>query len=194
MSADERIQRPHGKVSMPSKEQRVLPHRAGLHVHLNALLQAAALCLLAGTPALCLATEPLVSPVHIGEHHGVIYPEKCCSMDLPRTEKLREMRLAQSCTAIGGPVGEFKIADRKVWLTSLRTCDGDIPLHDVYPEMSEPVVATWLDGNFAAKLGYQCTINGYQRIYQHSVRMVVEKGIVTEFQLEAGDDEGCDAR
>ena len=170
---------------MPFNAQRVPPHRAGLHVHLNALLQAAALCLLAGTPALCLATEPLVSPVHIGEHHGVIYPEKCCSMDLPRTEKLREMRLAQSCTAIGGPVGQFEITDGKVWLTALRTCGGEIPLNEVYPEMSGPVVATWLDGRFGAKLVFQCTINSYQRVYKHSAKIVVEKGIVTELQLEA---------
>ena len=170
---------------MPFNKRLVPPLRARLQTRMKTILQAAVLSLFAGTPALCLATEPLFSLVRIGEHHGAIYPEECCWMDLPRTQKLRELALAQRCSAIGGPVGQFEITDGKVWLTALRTCGGEIPLNEVYPEMSGPVVATWLDGRFGAKLVFQCTINSYQRVYKHSAKIVVEKGIVTELQLEA---------
>lgn len=158
---------------------------------MNQRLSSLALGLLASMPALCLATEPLRNPFRVGAHEGFIYPARCCWVDLPESPKLKALMHAQQCTAGGGPVGRFEVTDGRIWLTGLRTCSGDIPLRDVYPEMRAPVVATWLEGSFGGSLDYQCSANAFKNIYRYAVRITVSKGVVTHLQMKSTGAHAC---
>lgn len=150
--------------------------------------------LLVGAPLLGTATEPLVSPIRIGEHEGIVFPEKPGSMDLPRTPALREARLAQRCSALGGPVGRFEVSDDRIWLVGLYRCGGNFASEEIYPEMRGPVVADWLNGSFKAPLDFQCHALWGPRVYKHTARFEVRDGVVSGLRFEANDDSICEGR
>src|SRR3546814_18528393 len=79
---------------------------------------------LAGSPA--YATEPLHDLVTMDGKTGFLFPDKCCWVKLPSSDKLDAAKLeGTQCSAIGGPVGNFELADGKLLLRRLRACDGD---------------------------------------------------------------------
>jgi hypothetical protein len=124
------------------------------------------------------ATEPLFDRISIAEKSGNIFPEKCCWIELPKSERLREVRRAQQCSAIGGPVGKFRIEDKQLWLDALRTCGEEMPLDAIYPDMHGPVVASWLSGNFRIQLTFRCPNVREEQYCQSAHVLVLREGQV----------------
>ncbi|MCL2591337.1 MAG: hypothetical protein FWD67_10810 [Betaproteobacteria bacterium] len=129
----------------------------------------------------------------IDGQEGYIFPEKCCWLGLPGNERLAAVLDEEwmNCSAIGGVVGRFRIADGKIWLAGLYKCGGDIPLKDIYPEMDSPAHATWLSGVFYAKVdGHMCNVWPiYRDQYRITYRLELKDGIVTSMQRQ--DNEIC---
>ena len=140
------------------------------------------------------ATVPLFDQVTIGNETGNIFPEKCCWVALPQTERLRQARHTENCSAIGGPVGNFLITDGKIWLTGLSRCSGPVPLKNIYPELPEPAVATWLSGKFTAYTGFECFMYGMYATYRTKTTIVVKDGAVVSMTTEHIDTNKCPIR
>ncbi len=102
------------------------------------------------------ATRPLIDTIVVGEESGEILPEECCWVKLPKTESLTAAKLAESCSAIGGPVGRFELIGEQIWLVGLLRCGGEMPLSYVYPDMPARVPATWLNGTYFVNLSPRC--------------------------------------
>lgn len=146
-----------------------------------------------GIPAVCGATEPLSDTLVVDQHSGPFHPQKCCWVELPRTEKLIAAKRAERCSAIGGPVGRFRLADDKIWLVGLRRCGADMPLSEIYPELANPAVATWLSGVFFVGLDQICVGPQRKRQYRIFLRLEIEKGVVTKMQREERDEAICES-
>jgi len=158
------------------------------------LLRILVIGLFLGASAICSATEPLVDLLTVDGQQGPFFPDKCCWVDLPRTERLRAAKMAEMCSAIGGPVGNFRLADGKIWLDGLRRCGGNMPLEEVYPELDQPAFASWLNGMFTAKSGFVCHSrhNGFlEYFYRTTLRLRVENGVVTNLQRQENDLVAC---
>jgi hypothetical protein len=70
-------------------------------------------CLMAAAPA--SATQPLLDQYTDGARTGHIFPSNCCWVELPSNDRIWEIRRKEfGCSAIGGPVGEFKLEDGKL--------------------------------------------------------------------------------
>jgi hypothetical protein len=107
-------------------------------------------------------------------------------------ERIWEIRRKEiGCSAIGGPVGRFKLEAGKLWLTGLRKCSGDVPLQAVYPDMTSPVVAEWLTGTFKTRLDFQCTVQGVQQVYAVAQELTVDKGVVQSLKETPNDTSAC---
>ena len=141
--------------------------------------------------AIAGATLPLFDKVVIDGKSGNIFPEKCCWMPLPKTEKLIQARRAENCSAIGGPVGVFEVADGKLWLTGLSKCAGPLPLKNIYPELRSPAPATWLSGRFTAYTDYQCTSSSSEPVFRTKTVLVVDAGSVASATSEQIDASQC---
>jgi hypothetical protein len=140
------------------------------------------------------ATEPLIDQYADGARIGRIFPSSCCWVELPDNERIWKIRRKEfGCSAIGGPVGRFRLEDGKLWLTGLMKCGGDIPLQEIYPDMTSPALAEWLSGTFKTVLDYRCHA-GSQSIYAVSQELVVEKGVVRSLKETANDLGACEAR
>jgi len=130
--------------------------------------------------------------VTIDGQDGQIFPEKCCLIELPKSEGLSAARNIENCSAIGGPVGRFRIADGKIWLVGLFRCAGDIPLEDIYPEMENPAHATWLSGVFYAAINFMCRKpNSFGSLYRTTFRLEIEKGVISNMQRKENDEAAC---
>ena len=113
-----------------------------------------------------LATEPLHDQYVVGAETGWIFPSECCWMKLPPSDRLIAMRRAEvGCSAIGGPVGKFKLESGKLWLTGLHKCGGDVYLSEVYPDFKSATLANWLTGTFTAQIGLLCYDKHVKPIY-----------------------------
>jgi hypothetical protein len=140
------------------------------------------------------ATEPLIDQYADGARIGRIFPSSCCYVELPDNERIWKVRRKEfGCSAIGGPVGRFRLEDGKLWLTGLMKCSGDIPLQEIYPDMKSPAFAEWLSGTFKTVLDYRCYANG-QTIYAATQELVVEKGVVRSLKETANDVSACEAQ
>lgn len=146
------------------------------------LAAGAALWLLAASAQ---ATRPLMDRVQYAGLHGEILPEACCWMPLPPSQALAEARLAQQCSALGGPVGRFALEDGQLWLQGLHTCGGELALSTIYPQMDGPVRADWVSGQFTLDLGPGC--QGDDGLPQPSQRWRVQlaQGRVTAMEAVA---------
>jgi hypothetical protein len=158
------------------------------------------MCLLAGcliSPAICSATPPLSDTLIIDKYDGVFFPDEGYWVDLPRTEKFRTaIQKVSICSAAGGIVGRFRLADDKIWLVGLYSCGGDIPLEEIYPELDNPALATWLNGVFFAKIDWipktcnpvtESPIN----MYRTTLRLKIDNGVVTDMQRQENDVPTC---
>lgn len=149
-------------------------------------------CLMAAAAS---ATEPLHDQYTDGARSGHIFPSNCCWVELPSNDKIWEIRRKEfGCSAIGGPVGKFKLEDGKLWLTGLMKCSGEIPLQTVYPEMKAPVLAEWLSGTFKTRLDYRCYTQQTQDLYAVTQELVVENGVVVSLKETEHDVSACTAR
>ena len=149
------------------------------------------ICFVFGFISSVFATEPLHDRLIIGESEGIIFPEKCCWLDLPKSKKLSELNLKQRCSAIGGPVGIFTLADGKLWLTGLRVCGGEISLSEVYPNLSDNIFANWLNGKFNAYMDFLCRNSKSKKIYKTELEFYVEKGVVISKKEISNDERVC---
>ena len=137
------------------------------------------------------ATRPLIDRIVVGDESGEIFPEKCCWVDLPKTENLTAAKRAERCSAIGGPVGRFELVDEKIWLVGLLRCGGELPLSYVYPEMPDRVPATWLSGTYFVKLSPRCFgANGAEKNRKH-MTLQVDAGIAS-IKEQRIDESECD--
>ena len=138
------------------------------------------------------ATEPLHDQYVLGEKSGRIFPSECCWMSLPPSERLTAMKKAEvGCSAIGGPVGEFKLQSGKLWLTGLLTCGGEVSLRKVYPDFENPALANWLTGTFKTQVGFLCYDNSAEPIYSVKQVLTVEEGVVTSLSETKNDTSAC---
>jgi|GEM_PF-2934783 len=164
----------------------------------RSLLRTLVFALTLGTSAICPATEPLPDTLTVGEHNGIFFPDECCWVGLPQTEKFRAAYIKEFenyCSAIGGIVGRFRLAEGKIWLIGLHNCDGDIPLEDIYPELSNPAFASWLNGVFFAKINRNhtawCPPGIPIHVYHTTLRLKIENGVVTDMQRQENDIPTC---
>ena len=161
---------------------------------MNWLKQIAVLLALTLLPPCASATEPLHDQLTIDSQRGHIFPEKCCWVELPESELLRSARLSERCSAIGGPVGQFKLADNKIWLTGLYRCGGELPLKSVFPNLSDTALADWLTGKFIARVDYLCRNQTGAPVYRREINLVIERGVVQSRIEVANDDSSCALR
>jgi hypothetical protein len=149
------------------------------------------LCLMAAAPV--MATEPMTDYFSDGARSGRIFPSACCHVELPDNERIWEIRRRDfhTCSAVGGPVGVFRMEAGKLWLTGLAKCSGEFPLKDMYPGLESPALAAWLTGTFKTVLDPRCHANGQTR-YAVTQELIVEKGIVTSVRETPNDLTACD--
>lgn len=155
------------------------------------LLFASVLASLALFPA--HATEPLAAIIHIDGEEGAFYPDECCWVEIPRNERLRAAARAESCSALGGPVGRFQLWEDHVWLVGLYRCGGDMPLEEIYPEMEGPTLASWLTGRFTARFDRgSCGGDGWLKpVFFTTHHLVIEQGRVVSVETETLDPANC---
>ena len=155
-----------------------------------ALLLAAAS--LFAVPMTALATEPLHDRLTVGSETGVIFPDPCCWIDLPESERLREARRQErGCTAIGGPVGEYRLEGDRLWLVGLRTCGGTPPLQSIYPDLPDPAPADLVNGKVRARLGWLCRGEDGIFVYRRDLTLQIERGRVVSTEEETFNETGC---
>jgi hypothetical protein len=154
------------------------------------LLQVLLPGLLATAPA--LATEPLRDLVTVDGRTGPLLPGECCWVDLPPSERLQAERLAElQCSAAGGPVGNFELANGRLSLLSLRGCGGEIPLGEIYPGLRGPVVASWVSGRFLVLLDPVCLDRRDWTLHRESRVLTIEAGVVVASEEGKPDLSGC---
>jgi hypothetical protein len=147
-------------------------------------------CLMAAIPG--FATEPMTDHYSDGARSGRIFPSACCYVELPDNKRIWEIRKRDfhTCSAIGGPVGGFRLEAGKLWLTALFKCSGELPLKEIYPDMAGPVVAEWLTGTFRTVLEPRCYASGQTR-YAVSQELIVEQGVVRSLRETPNDITAC---
>ncbi|WP_426197683.1 hypothetical protein [Massilia sp. DWR3-1-1] len=138
------------------------------------------------------ATEPLHDQYVAGAESGWIFPSQCCWMKLPPSERLTTMKKAEvGCSAIGGPVGKFKLESGKLWLTGLLKCGGEVSLREVYPDFESPALANWLTGTFKTQVGFLCYDNSVRPIYSVKQVLTIDQGVVTSLSETKNDTSVC---
>lgn len=147
--------------------------------------------MMCGLYATSKASDPLTDMLAVDERIGVFKPEKGYWVGLPRTERLRALARAQMCTAIGGPVGQFRLREDEIWLVGLYKCGGDVPLQEVYPDAQGPFMAEWLTGTFFVHLDHLCrTVNG-ENLFGTTLKLELLKGVVQKTEVENQDKSAC---
>lgn len=126
------------------------------------------------------ATEPLIDGLIYGDAKGYVLPTRCCWLELPASDALTKLRQSENCTAIGGPVGQYEYRNRELYLLELRRCSGVVQLHEVFPNLPRPALATWLSGNYVGLLNRLCTDKGGRAVFETEVEMTVVQGVVTQ--------------
>ena len=154
--------------------------------------RAAALLLLAATTATAWATEPLPDRIWYQGRAGTVYQVGKGGLALPPSEPLRALVRAQSCSAMGGPRGVYKVVHGRLWLAGLYTCSAAIGLRDVYPDMLTPPVAQWVSGVLVAQVGkFVCMSAQGRPMHEFDVQLTVEKGAVKATAEKAANVAQC---
>ena len=123
------------------------------------------------------ATMPIRATITIGDLDGWITGSACCRVSVPENEVLLTIRKGENCRSGGTPVGRFELVDGKLWLVGLLACKGAIPLRDVYPESTGPVVASWLTGTFDVQLMVACPPEGGSKSNRARRELTLRDGI-----------------
>ena len=137
------------------------------------------------------ATEPLHDGLVYGDKTGPIFPTECCWLKLPDSPALTAMRRDENCSAIGGPVGEYRYQDGKLWLIELRRCGGTVPIREVFPDLPSPAVAVWLTGDYIAKLNWLCRDKENRGVYELELHLHVAQGNVVSVSEQRRDRSDC---
>jgi len=164
------------------------------HLHACRILRYLLLALVCTGPAMpASATPPLVDRFIVGANAGYIVPSECCSMPVPDSMRLLELKVNEGsqCTAIGGPVGVFEHRDGKLWLTGFETCSRKISLDEIYPEREKPALAEWLSGTFRTRVGIPCRAFGGRPVLALEQELTVSEGIVTSVTEKYLDHSAC---
>lgn len=159
----------------------------------SALLRIAGLAaLLAGGAPAAWATEPLHDRIWYHSRAGIVYQPGAGAIALPPSARLRELAIAESCSAVGGPRGVYKYMSGKIWLVGLHRCRGAISLHQVYPAMLTPPVAHWINGVLVAKVGnILCTSASGALVFENEVTFTVDQGSVTSVVEKTHGAQSC---
>jgi hypothetical protein len=137
----------------------------------------------------CFATPPLMDRVQYENETTTLWEQVKPWPDLPRSEKLQELRRSERCSAIGGPRGIWHIVDSRLWLTGLFRCGGDVPLESVYGGTGEPIFAEWITATMLTHRGRRLCGSSYGRtVYEKTLTMKVEKGVVKEVTEVSNED------
>lgn len=153
-------------------------------------LLVAVLALLLSTVA--WATEPLSDLVEIEGERGRLFDRAQGWIDLPRHPRLSEMAIRQQCSAIGGPRGQYRVADGRLWLLSFYTCGGDVPLTDIFEQASGPMLATWVQGELGAQLGEVVCFTAERRpVYARTAVLQVAAGELRSIRVQPADRSQC---
>ncbi len=144
-------------------------NRAGLGAATAALFLSAAAC----------ATEPLQDRIWYQSRAGTVHQAGVGPIALPPSARLRAMAISDTCSARGGPRGVYKYMSGKIWLAGLHRCAGGVGLHEVYPDVRTPPVASWISGVLVARLGKMlCSPADGMPVYEAEVRFTVVNGVV----------------
>nr|WP_158382955.1 hypothetical protein [Comamonas testosteroni] len=139
-----------------------------------------------------LATPPLFDQIEISAQKGRLHHNAQGWMSLPESETLRSMRIAERCSAMGGPRGKFSVADGSLWLTGVYRCGGDIPLSAVYPQSASHLLADWVTGDLTAELGKViCQSRDGFPIFERIASLSVQAGRVTQLSYQESGVEQC---
>ncbi len=159
-------------------------NRASLGFAAAALLLSTAAC----------ATEPLQDRIWYQSRAGTVHQEGAGPIALPPSTRLRAMAIADGCSARGGPRGVYKYMSGKIWLAGLHRCEGGVGLHEVYPDVRTPPVASWISGVLVARLGKRlCSSAVGTPVYEAEVRFTVVNGVVHAQEERFGMQSMCAA-
>ncbi len=143
-------------------------------------------------PAFAGATEPLSDRVEIDGERGRLFDRAQGWVDLPRHPRLSEMAIRQQCSAIGGPRGQYRVADGRLWLLSFYTCGGDVPLGEIFEQASGPMLATWVQGELGAQLGEViCFTAQHQPVFARTAVLQVQAGELRSIHVQPADSAQC---
>jgi hypothetical protein len=134
-----------------------------------------------------VATTPLFDWIEVEGQGGNLHQRNKVWLDLPRSERLQEIRRSEWCSAIGGPRGKYRIEDGKLWLYALYRCGGNIELREVYPDQHQSMLATWITGDLVAEVGKPLcrSRKGDFSIYATEISFNVVEGTVTSLQSKS---------
>lgn len=142
--------------------------------------------------AQALATEPLADRIWYHTRAGTVQLAGKGNIALPPSAKLRAMTIADTCSARGGPRGVYKYTEGRIWLVGLHRCGGGIGLHEVYPGVRTPQMASWVSGFLVARLGKLvcATVDGIP-VHEAEVRLTVKNGLVSAIEEYVATAQQC---
>jgi len=133
------------------------------------------------TSVVANATMPLMDYIEYEGSRSAAWPSNGPWLELPRSDKLTELRRSEICSAIGGPRANWHVTDNRLWLTSLYRCSGKVPLESVYEGKGEPIFAQWITGRLNTYRGKRlCSeTNRGLGVHEWTITFEIDKGIVT---------------
>lgn len=131
------------------------------------------------------ATPPLNDQIVIeGKSHGFFQIGESW-LPIPRNKALFEIMRNERCSAIGGPVGKWKISRHKLYLTGFYKCGGDITLNNIYPSADSPILATWLFGDYFYNHGKIICFTGmFESVSEFRTTLHVKNGKILSSRTE----------
>jgi hypothetical protein len=128
------------------------------------------------------ATTPLSDRLEFESETTNMWTASGNWLEVPRSDKLQEMRRAERCSAKGGPKPRWRVSDGKLWLVGFHRCAGDLPLTAIYDDTTAPVLADWVTADLVTNRGpYLCNSGPYgPAVFATTVRLRVEGGVVND--------------
>lgn len=124
------------------------------------------------------ATTPLRDSIEYDGRVAVVWTEIHPWLELPENDKLIEMQRQERCTAIGGPRGNWRLENGRLWLTGLFRCAGPVPLDVIYEGRGEPIFADWISGRLLTNRGKILCRRPFDVLTESTLALDVVKGIV----------------
>ncbi|MBK9236290.1 MAG: hypothetical protein IPO19_09675 [Rhodoferax sp.] len=135
------------------------------------------------TASLSLATPPLMDQLEYESESTSVSVRSGTWMTLPRSQRVNELRLAEvtRCSAIGGPVGRWRIRENRLWLVGLHTCGEKHSLESVYGISGDAVFADWITADLVTHRGKALCGDSYIGIvWERDVTLKIEIGVLKE--------------
>ncbi|MFO1346049.1 MAG: hypothetical protein U1E85_07110 [Rhodocyclaceae bacterium] len=133
------------------------------------------------TSVVANATMPLMDFIEYEGSRSEAWPSNGLWLELPKSDRLTELRGGERCSAIGGPRANWHVTDNRLWLSSLYRCSGKVPLESVYGGKDEAIFAEWITGRLNTYRGKRlCSeTNRGLGVHEWTITFVIDKGIVT---------------